>query len=226
MPAWGRGHRALVAAFQSLQLRGSPRSRGFRRSCPVSEPSPAPPRPINVRSFSSYGAFLRARTRAREAPTPDRPGSLARSDKRLDTPSRCVSPSDPARPPTRRVDRAVPRLGIMVTVNLAPGGCLTPAEKARAQSRPLDRPVRRSRVQALAMVVVMGPGRARSGHGLCTTVEAWPAELSFSTFERSRRPRRGRRVDRRLDEFGHGCRLRDVDRMAARDLRHGRTRPR
>src|SRR6266516_2961172 len=29
-----------------------------------------------------------------------------------------------------------------------------------------------------------------------------------------------------LDEFGDGCRLRDVDRMAARDLDNGRTRPR
>jgi hypothetical protein len=37
---------------------------------------------------------------------------------------------------------------------------------------------------------------------------------------------RGRRVYRRLDEFGHGCRLRDVNRVAARDLGHGRTRPR
>ena len=37
---------------------------------------------------------------------------------------------------------------------------------------------------------------------------------------------RDRRIDRRLDEFGHGCSLRDVNRVAARDLGHSRARPR
>jgi hypothetical protein len=36
---------------------------------------------------------------------------------------------------------------------------------------------------------------------------------------------RDRRVDGGLDEVGHFRRLRDVDRVAARHLDHGRTRP-